>query len=120
MIFRGPYTEVEIPAVSLTDFVFSRAAAHADKTALVDGVSGRALTYAELMGAIGRVAAALARRGFKKGDVFAIFSPNLPEYAVAFHAVATLGGAATTINPLYTAEEVRSQLTDAGTPSAAA
>ena len=114
MIFRGPYTEVEIPAVSLTEFVFSRAAAHADKTALLDGASGRALTYAELIGAIGRVAASLARRGFRKGDVFAILSPNLPEYAVAFHAVATLGGAATTINPLYTAEEVRSQLTDAG------
>ena len=30
----------------------------------------------------------LAERGFGKGDVFAHYAPNLPEYAVAFHAVA--------------------------------
>ncbi len=114
MIFRGPYAQVEIPDISFTEFVFSHAALHADKPALIDGASGRAYTYAELTGAVKRVAAALARRGFKKGDVFAIFSPNVPEFAIVFHAVATLGGASTTINPLYTEEEIAKQLHDAG------
>ena len=48
----------------------------------------------------------------RKGDVFAIYSHNLPEYAVAFNAVASLGGVVTTANPLYTASELTKQLTD--------
>jgi 4-coumarate--CoA ligase len=39
-------------------------------------------------------------------------APNLPEYAVVFHGVATAGGTNTTINPTYTADEVRHQLQD--------
>jgi acyl-CoA synthetase (AMP-forming)/AMP-acid ligase II len=37
----------------------------------------------------------------------------LPEYAVIFHAVSLLGGINTTINPLYTADELAFQLIDA-------
>ena len=48
----------------------------------------------------------------KKGEVLAIYSPNLPEYAVAFHGVSVAGGVSTTINPLYTPEELARQLND--------
>jgi len=51
------------------------------------------------------VAAGLHRRGFRRGDVLAIYSCNTLEYPVIFHAVSLLGGINTTINPLYTAEE---------------
>ena len=61
-----------------------------------------------------QTATGLAARGFRKGDVFAIFSPNLPEYAIAFLGVSTAGGVNTTINPLYTAEELHRQLVDSG------
>ncbi len=60
------------------------------------------------------VAAGLAARGFGKGDVFAHLSPNLPEYAVAFHGVASAGGVNTTANPLLTEEEIANQLVDSG------
>lgn len=113
MIFRSPLPEVEIPEVALSDFVFSRAAQYADRPALIDGVSGRVLTYVQLVEAIRSAAAGLARRGFRKGDVLAILSPNLPEYVIAFHAVSTLGGVITPVNPLYTVEEIAKQLTDA-------
>ncbi|MCB0136560.1 MAG: AMP-binding protein, partial [Caldilineaceae bacterium] len=76
--------------------------------------TGRTITFGQLAGAIRLAASGLAKRGFKKGDVFAIYLPNLPEYAVAFHAVATLGGINTTVNPLYTAHELAHQLTDSG------
>jgi acyl-CoA synthetase (AMP-forming)/AMP-acid ligase II len=114
MIFRSPFPDVEIPDVSLTEFVLGGAAGRAEKPALIDGVSGRVLTYAQLAGAVRAAAAGLARRGFRKGDVLALYSPNLPEYVVAFHAVATLGGIVTPVNPQYTAEELRKQLTDSG------
>src|SRR6185436_15360174 len=114
MIFRGPYPNVDIPEVSLTDFIFSTIDGFKDKKALIDGPSGRSLTYAEFADSARRVAAGLAQRGFRKGDVCAIFSTNCPEYAVLFHAVAMLGGINTTLNPLYTGEEAAFQLNDAG------
>lgn len=113
MIFKSPYPDVTIPDTALTPFVLQRAQELADKPALIEGPSGRTLTYGQLAGAIHKAAAGLARRGFKKRDVFAIYSPNLPEYAVIFHAVALAGGINTTINPLYTVAELAGQLRDA-------
>lgn len=114
MIFRGPFPEVAIPETALTPFVFQNAKGRGDKAALIDGPTGRIITYAQLVDSIARVAASLAKRGFKKGDVFGILSPNVPEYAIAFHAVASLGGIVTPVNPLYTENEIAHQLKDAG------
>jgi acyl-CoA synthetase (AMP-forming)/AMP-acid ligase II len=114
MIFRGPFPDVAIPEVPITQFVFQNAAKRANKAALIDGPTGRTVTYSELTDSIARVAASLAKRGFKKGEVFGILSPNVPEYAIAFHAVASLGGITSPVNPLYTEQEIAHQLKDAG------
>jgi acyl-CoA synthetase (AMP-forming)/AMP-acid ligase II len=114
MIFRGPFPDVVIPEVSLTQLVLRRAQQLGSKPALVDGPTGRTITYSQLADAITEVAAGLSQRGFKKGDVFGILSPNVPEYAVVFHAVASLGGINTLVNPLCTAPEIAHQLKDAG------
>ena len=112
MIFKSPFPPVTIPEMPLTQFVFEHASRYPERAALIDGPSRRTLTYGQLTDGIQRAAAGLAQRGFKSGDVLAIFSPNLPEYAVAFHAVASLGGTNTTINPLYTTDELATQLSD--------
>ena len=114
MIFKGPYPDVEIPETALTPFVMHRAQELADKAALIDGPTGRSITYAQLQDSIAIVAHNLAQRGFKKGEVIGILSPNCPEYAIAFHATAILGGIVTPINPLYTRSEIAHQLKDAG------
>jgi acyl-CoA synthetase (AMP-forming)/AMP-acid ligase II len=114
MIHRSPLPDVEIPAVALTGYVLARAAELGDKPALVDGSSGRALTYAGLDSAVRSLAGGLVARGFAKGEVLALMAPNLPEYAVVFHGVAMAGGVITTINPTYTEREVHHQLVDAG------
>jgi len=113
MIFRSPYPDREIPETPLTPFVLARARELKDKFALIDAVSGHAITYEQLYDSVQRVAAGLDARNFRKGDVFAIYSPNVPEYAVAFHAVSLVGGIVTTLNPLSTAEEAGHQLKDA-------
>ena len=59
---------------------------------------------------IRRCGSALRRSGFKKGDIFAIYSPNHPQYPVLIFAVAALGGIVSTINPLFTPEEVIQQM----------
>jgi acyl-CoA synthetase (AMP-forming)/AMP-acid ligase II len=114
MIFRAPEPDVVIPDVALTPFLLERAAALGDKPAFIDGPTGRTLTYRGWAGAVRKAAAGLSSRGFRKGDVFAIYSPNLPEYAIVFHAVSLLGGINTTINPAYTGVELSNQLQDAG------
>jgi acyl-CoA synthetase (AMP-forming)/AMP-acid ligase II len=114
VIVESPYEEIHIPDVALPDFVLQGAAERGDKPALIDGPSGRILTYRELAEGVDRVAAGLAERGFAKGDVFAILSPNIPEYAVAFHGAVRAGGICTTINPLYTVDEIAFQLEHSG------
>src|SRR5919201_2927160 len=113
-MLRSPFPDGEIPDVPLTDFVLARASGLGEKPALIDGPSGRTITYAKLAESVRAAAAGLAERGFCKGDVFAHYAPNLPEYAVTFHAVATVGGVNTTANPLLTAEELAAQLRDCG------
>lgn len=112
MIITGPYPDVEIPKTALTPFVMHRAKELSDKAALIDGPNGRAVTYGQLADAISIVAHNLSERGFKKGEVFGILSPNCPEYGIAFHAIAMLGGIVTPINPLYTRHEIAHQLKD--------
>jgi PAS domain S-box-containing protein len=114
MIHRSPLAPVDIPLMSLPAFVLQRAEEHPDKPALIDGLTGRRVTYGELASLCRRAAAGLASSGFGKGDVLAIWSPNLPEYPVAFYGAALAGGAVTTINPLFNAIELAHQLRDAG------
>ena len=113
-MFESPFPPVDIPETSFSSFVLEYALDLGDKPAIIDGASGRMLTCKGLVDEARGVAVGLSARGFRRGDVFAIFSPNAPEYAVAFHAVAMLGGINTTINPLYTASELGFQLQDAG------
>jgi acyl-CoA synthetase (AMP-forming)/AMP-acid ligase II len=113
-VIRSPHPDVEIPDMALHDLVLAGAAERGNRAAVVDGPTGRALTYGQLAAGVRQMAAGLAARGFGKGDVFAVYSPNLPEYAVAFYGVSAAGGATTTVNPLYTAGELAVQLADAG------
>ena len=112
MIHRSRFPDVEIPTQALPAYVFERAKEWIDLPALIDGTSGRALTYRALLTLIDSVAAGLHARGFRKGDALCIYSPNIPEYAAVFFGVASLGGVNTTANPLYTADELSRQLLD--------
>ena len=114
MSFRSPHPDVEIPDAPLGDVVLGGALVYADRPALVDGLSGRIITYGELVAQVRAVAAGLDALGIRKGDVVAIWSPNSPEFAVAFHAAARLGAIVTTANPVATPFELSRQLTDAG------
>ena len=114
MIHRSRFPDIAIPDATLPEYVFEHADEWGDLPALIDGPSGRTLTYRDLLALIGRVAAGLAARGFRKGDTLCIYSPNLPEYAAVFFGVASIGGINTTANPLYGAEELARQLRDSG------
>jgi acyl-CoA synthetase (AMP-forming)/AMP-acid ligase II len=113
MIIESPRPAIQVPAAHLTEFVLGRARERGERPALVDGPSGRTLSYAALAEAVERCAAGLVARGLEPGQTVGIFAPNLPEYVVAYHGVALAGGASTTVNGLFTVEELVLQLRDA-------
>ena len=114
MIFRSPEPPLALPETALTPFLLERATSRRDKPAFIDVTSGRTLTLHGWAAAVRKTAAGLAARGLRKGDVLALYSPNRPEYAVAFHAASLLGGILTAANPQLTEGELSRQLKDAG------
>jgi len=113
MIFKSPFADVEIPDVSLTDYALEHAETYGERAAFIDASTDRTVTYSELRAQVAVVAAAFAERGMGAGEVLAICLPNLPEFAVAVYAATSIGLTVTTVNPLYTAEELGRQLADA-------
>jgi acyl-CoA synthetase (AMP-forming)/AMP-acid ligase II len=114
MVFRSRFPEPSIPHRELSEFVLARAAEHPDRTALVDAVTGRGLTYGDLRARVDGFAGALAALGIEKGGVVAIELPNVPEYAVVFLGTARAGATSTTLNPAFTTGEIAAQLADSG------
>jgi 4-coumarate--CoA ligase len=114
IIHTSPLPTVEIPDVSITAHVLRKAGDLPDRVAIRDSAGSSSYTFAELSTAIHSLAGGLQQRGFGPGSVVGLMAPNVPEYAVVFHGAAVAGGAVTTINPTYGAEEVRFQLIDAG------
>ena len=113
-IISSPWPTPRIPDVDFAAHVLRHAERLADHPALVDAANGRALSYGALAAGARRTAAGLAARGFGRGDVLAVYSPNVPEFAMLVLGVAIAGGTTTMINPLYTAGELASQLRDSG------
>lgn len=112
MPFRSRYPDVVIPDVPITDYVLEHTTALGDKPAFIDGPSGRTITYGQFATLVKKLAGGLSEHGFKAGECAAIHSPNIPEYALTFHAIASLGGVVTPVNPLYTPREIADQLND--------
>ena len=113
MVFTAPERPLAIPEVALTPLLLARAQANGAKPAFIDGPTGRTITHLAWARAVTNTAAGLLARGLRKGDVVALYSSNLPEYAVAFHAISLVGGVTTLVSPLYTAAELEAQLVDA-------
>jgi acyl-CoA synthetase (AMP-forming)/AMP-acid ligase II len=112
--WTGRPLELDDDPVPFPAYLLEHARDLGDKPALVDGPTGRALSYRQLAAGVERVAAGLAARGFGPGDVLAIFSPNLPEYALAVYGAMAAGGAVSGANPLLTPDELAGQLADSG------
>jgi len=92
MIHHSPMPDVNDPRAPAHRVCPRGGAAQRDKPALIDGASGRVMTYGELEDAIRSLAGGLAAAGFGRGDVLALMAPNGPEYAVVFHGAAMAGG----------------------------
>ena len=104
---------IDLPDTPLTPLVLRHARRLGSKAALVDSASGRAIAYGDLPAEIAATAGGLARAGHAPGDVVGVVLPNVPEFAVVFHAVLERGGVVTPVNPALTPAEIGRQLGDA-------
>lgn len=98
----------------LHDLVLDSCRRNPQKTALVDVLCGRRLTYAEYGEMVETLTCGLITAGIKPGDVVAIFLPNSWEFCAAFHATQLAGAIPTLLNPTYREREVRYQLENSG------
>ncbi|SDL16072.1 Acyl-CoA synthetase (AMP-forming)/AMP-acid ligase II [Streptomyces indicus] len=114
MVFQSEYAAVPPVELPIHEAVLGHAADYGETPALIDGVEGRTLTYAQLDAFHRKVAAGLADAGVRKGDVVALHSPNTILWPVAFYGATRAGATVTTVHPLYTPEEFAQQLRDAG------
>ena len=90
------------------------AARFGDREALVVRHQDYRATYAELDEQVDRAARAFLARGVGSGDRIGIWSPNRHEWVVTQFATARIGAILVTINPAYTAPELRHALVKAG------
>lgn len=111
-MFRSEYADVPAVEEPIHDAVLGHAAERGDAPALVDGVDGTTLTYAQLDLFHRRLAAALAEAGLRKGDVLALHSPNTIAFPTVFYGATRAGASVTTVHPLATPEEFAKQLRD--------
>ncbi len=114
MALASPYPDVEIPNLSVPEFVLAAGKDRPDAPALIDGLKGDVITHGQLAAYVDRVAANLHARGLRKGDVVAVFCPNTPWFPVVFHGIAAAGCVMSPINSLYTPDEIAFQLKDSG------
>jgi acyl-CoA synthetase (AMP-forming)/AMP-acid ligase II len=105
---------VEVPTTPVWQTVLAGAAARGDHPALVDGVTGQVITYAQLAHTVERMAAGFAEAGVRPGDVVALHSPNTVLYPVVLYAAGRAGATVTTLSALATAKDMAGQLADSG------
>jgi len=99
--FRGATLNIASQALRHTDAAEAAghpAIVHADEAMLARGELGE-LRWPELRRQVGALAASLHELGVRRGDRVVAYLPNVPETAVAFLAVASLGAVWSVCSP---------------------
>jgi long-chain acyl-CoA synthetase len=103
---------IDYPQTTMPAVLEETARHYPDRTALI--FKDAKITFRQYNEAVDRFAAALQGLGVNKGDRVAIHLPNCPQFPIAYYAVLRIGGIVVPCNPIYTAREMRHQLSDSG------
>ena len=76
---------------------------------------GKTQTYSEIATAVQHTAAGLEKLGVSKGTRVGLFFPNCPSHVIYYFAILKLGATVVNFNPLYSIEELETQIEDSGT-----
>jgi len=97
---------------SIVDMYADSVQRYRDRTAYMN--FGRELSFSEWDAASRNMAAYLQSLGLEKGDRIALMMPNILQYPIAIMGALRAGLVVVNTNPMYTARELRHQLTDSG------
>jgi acyl-CoA synthetase (AMP-forming)/AMP-acid ligase II len=103
---------LEYPDVPFHALLARAAEAWPNHTAIL--FKDRRISYRELNGAANRLAHGLIALGLGPGDRVALFTPNCPEYEIAFFGCTRAGLVPSPLNPAYKEREVQYQAVEAG------
>lgn len=110
---EGVPAEIDLGTYSSILDVFEQScASHGDNTAFVN--FDTELTYRDLDRHTRNFAAWLQSKGLKKGDRIAMMMPNILQYPISIFGALRAGLVVVNTNPLYTARELKHQLSDSG------
>ncbi|XP_043196182.1 4-coumarate--CoA ligase 5-like [Amphibalanus amphitrite] len=109
-VFRSHAEDIPLADRPIFEMIWGRRHRWENRTAYVCGVTEKSLTYNETYRNVLRFSDALDKRGYKHGDVVAACLPNCVEMPVTVHGCAARGITTTTLNPLYTEDDIVRQL----------
>lgn len=103
---------------TLNDWLDRCVARAPDRTAILS--AGRTLSYAALGEQVRSFAAGLADAGIRRGDVVVVHLPNLPEFLIAWLAIAAIGAVMQTVHTPYGIRELEHLIAHGGGKAAIA
>ncbi|CAH0400179.1 unnamed protein product [Chilo suppressalis] len=110
-VVKSPYEDVNIPEMTIVDYVWRDLEKWPTKTAVHCGVTNRSYSYEQMYKQSRTLATNLIKKfKVRSDDVIGIMSPNIPEYPIVTFGVLAAGGIVTTFNPVYTEYEVQRQI----------
>lgn len=110
MIVSGGPLPGGVPETDLARFVLDRAAGRGELPALIDGSTGRTLSYGDLARASSALASSLKARGCGAGETLAVALHGLPEFAVVFYGALAAGLRVAAVDPATAPEALDEQL----------
>ncbi len=105
--------DLPFPPLALPDML-AQSAESAPSAPLVEFM-GRRYSYAQILAEARAFAAGLQAIGIAKGDRVGLFLPNVPIYVPAYYGAMIAGACVVNFSPLYSVEELETQVADSGT-----
>ena len=103
MPFKSPFPILDIPKVDILSYIFPPGEAPSDEPIWIDSEDTNiALSPAQLLQWVKRLAFGLEKIGVKKGEVVMIYTPNHIFVPVAYLGIVGAGYAFSGANPVYT------------------
>jgi len=90
---------------TLSQVLSQSAASFPNRPVIANG--GKRITYKELNARVDHVARGLIELGVAKGDKVGLWMPNIPEWVVAYFAIARIGAVVVPMNTRYKPHEVQ-------------
>ena len=109
-IWHSSIPPIELPSTCVDEEMLGALAAQgAKRPAVVDALSGRRITFGQLVDGSRRLAAGLAELGVGRGDVVSIVAANRADHPVVLLGALTAGATVAHANPALTAPELARQ-----------